>query len=227
MVEIQHFAITLALIYLGLSTNAQVRSTRSVPRAHAHPVQKTKPLIENCPIPKATKIAHATVQAASGRRASSASRTKRQAQMGNVARDIEAWHQDDLVKFTAVKKGGLRLYVVYYLIGKGWAVEDEQDGRVWATLREEGADNGGIKGNLLVGIHCDGESGSPGSLRVRRLADASRPYMLKEAVALKGLIESLEELQADKSIPSDKRLFALEDPNGLHAAKEVIMNSVQ
>mmetsp|Transcript_6459 Transcript_6459/g.11905 ORF Transcript_6459/g.11905 Transcript_6459/m.11905 type:complete len:256 (+) Transcript_6459:101-868(+) len=131
--------------------------------------------------------------------------------------------KDDLIRFTAVKPGGLRLYVVYFFIGKGWIVEDESEGRVWATLKTEQNE---IKGNLLIGVHCEGESGSAGSLRVRRLADPTRPYMLKEGVALKSLIEELESINEDKSIPNEKRLFALHDKDELTKAKETVMASL-
>eukprot|EP00466_Bigelowiella_natans_P001328 jgi/Bigna1/139200/aug1.49_g13908 len=120
------------------------------------------------------------------------------------------------------ESGGLRLFVVYYLIGQGWTVEDESEGRLWATLKK----NNEVRGNLLLEVFSEGESGSRGALRVRRLADRTRPYFLKEAVALKALIEELEELNVDSSIPDDKRLFFLENSDTLQEAKELIMKSV-
>jgi len=133
-----------------------------------------------------------------------------------------AEHEDDLLRFSSVKSGGLRLFVVYYLIGQGWTVEDESEGRLWATLKK----NNEVRGNLLLEVFSEGESGSRGALRVRRLADRTRPYFLKEAVALKALIEELEELNVDSSIPDDKRLFFLENSDTLQEAKELIMKSV-
>eukprot|EP00471_Norrisiella_sphaerica_P003022 CAMPEP_0184485366 /NCGR_PEP_ID=MMETSP0113_2-20130426/6982_1 /TAXON_ID=91329 /ORGANISM="Norrisiella sphaerica, Strain BC52" /LENGTH=157 /DNA_ID=CAMNT_0026866785 /DNA_START=603 /DNA_END=1079 /DNA_ORIENTATION=- len=134
-------------------------------------------------------------------------------------------HEDDLVRFKSVKSGGTRLLVVYFLLGQGWTVEDESEGRLWATLKSK--DSGDILGNMLIEVFSEGQSGDAGALRVRRLADRNRPYMLKEAVALKALLEQMKELNEDTSIPHDKRLFFLETDDELSKAVELVLASVK
>ena len=127
------------------------------------------------------------------------------------------------VPVKTIKPGGLRLFIMFYLLGKQKSPEGE---RLWTAHQPTSASDEFVieyffhDGSAMLTLELTQDDG----VTVDRVGSVpSTAYMIHESSILDGILDELQVMAFDESISLENRLLTLPEPqNAIDKARELI-----